>query len=486
MADTPRSGRNSRSSRGSAQTQTPRGRVDAQPAPSSSRSIHTPLDRTAPRDLANSVRRGLSESGGRRNNAPTPHAAAAMRARELRRTALLTPGKNRRKSAMAQRETPRDLLRQLGRALVPNSEVIASSSSPGDRRSSIPPVLEESEEDDDLPPKTTVNDVDDDDDELPARPRFSLPIDQDDDSELSTPQVTELVDDTMQSIPLPRRTLPGDVAGQYSRGSIGSRRPSEYFENDDVTENEGRQSDFFPGFMENLQATDAAYGRIDNDVTRRTTLGRESDFQFDVPGGMDDPTATFMMSEPPQDMEMTSPAPIEEGRTAGQGAEITGNITFIPEDPSVMPDIGYDETGNITVPNFGPDVEDDSPDDAAEDDEEPDQTQIDASMMQETPRPGRGRPKAKKKVKRISRHGTPYPPLPAPFVKRVAHRALQSSGLSNTRLSTDVVAALTQASEWFFEQLGDDLGAYADHAKRKTIEESDVITLMRRYVNFCC
>ncbi|KAH8162061.1 hypothetical protein CIB48_g6165 [Xylaria polymorpha] len=37
-----------------------------------------------------------------------------------------------------------------------------------------------------------------------------------------------------------------------------------------------------------------------------------------------------------------------------------------------------------------------------------------------------------------------------------------------------------QATDWFFEQLGDDLSAYAKHAGRKTIDESDMITLMRR------
>lgn len=93
----------------------------------------------------------------------------------------------------------------------------------------------------------------------------------------------------------------------------------------------------------------------------------------------------------------------------------------------------------------------------------------------------RGKARPVKKT-RISQHGIEYPSLPPAFVKRVAQTALHSSGLSNSRMSPDTLAALTQASEWFFEQLGDDLGAYAQHAKRKTIEESDIITLMRRYV----
>lgn len=93
------------------------------------------------------------------------------------------------------------------------------------------------------------------------------------------------------------------------------------------------------------------------------------------------------------------------------------------------------------------------------------------------------RPKPKKNQRRISKYGIEYPPLPPSFVKRVAQTALHSSGLSNPRVSTDTLTALTQASEWFFEQLGDDLGAYANHAARNIIEESDVATLMRRYVH---
>lgn len=109
---------------------------------------------------------------------------------------------------------------------------------------------------------------------------------------------------------------------------------------------------------------------------------------------------------------------------------------------------------------------------------EPGNVTADLTRLQSEP--SRQGPKARKQKKRISRHGVEYPPLPPSFVKRVAQTALQSSGLSNPRVSADTLTALTQASEWFFEQLGDDLGAYASHAKRKTVEESDVVTLMRR------
>lgn len=89
-----------------------------------------------------------------------------------------------------------------------------------------------------------------------------------------------------------------------------------------------------------------------------------------------------------------------------------------------------------------------------------------------------GRPRKKKA--RISRHNIEYPQLPAAFVRQVAHTAMQTTGFVNQRISADTLEALTQASDWYFEQLGDDLAAYANHANRRTIEERDVITLMNR------
>src|SRR6478609_3821909 len=93
--------------------------------------VHTPLDRSVARDLRASRHRGTPASAGR-SNAPTPHAKAARRLLDQRRAAMFTPGKNRRQSMMQQRETPLDVLRNLGRALAPKSQPIyySSSSSP--------------------------------------------------------------------------------------------------------------------------------------------------------------------------------------------------------------------------------------------------------------------------------------------------------------------------------------------------------------------
>lgn len=449
-----------------AATTTPSRRTISAEAPSSRRAVHTPLDRSASRDLLNSVRHRTPASGARRpfNNAPTPHAKAARKALDKRRNAMFTPGKNRRRSLREQRETPMGILRNLGRALAPQSRPIHSSSSPGDKTSSsIAPIPEE-----------------DEDDELPIdRPRLSLPLDEDDDdeSDLLPPRSSGLEEEnyTVQSIELPRRAISEQPGGRLS---FGSARMSDIFGNDHTLDL-GRQSDFFPGLLEDLEARGAAdfsferyvdlhmsfiskgaldglltmKPRIEMDPTRRTTMGRESDFGLQMPAGLDEQT-TFMLSEPGLETDVTSPIrePSIVGPTANEVSSEKGGDLFDNEYPD-MAGVDSDSVGGeIEVPEAA-DLE-----------------------------PSKRSSKIRKKHKRISRHGIEYPPLPPAFVKRVAQTALQSSGLSNSRISADTLTALTQASEWYFEQLGDDLGAYANHAKRKTIEESDVLTLMRRYV----
>jgi histone H3/H4 len=89
------------------------------------------------------------------------------------------------------------------------------------------------------------------------------------------------------------------------------------------------------------------------------------------------------------------------------------------------------------------------------------------------------RGEAKKTVK-VSKYGIEYPSLPPAVVKRLAQNFAKASGAKG-KITPDAMKAIMQASDWFFEQLGEDLRAYAKHAGRKTIDESDVLTLMKRY-----
>ncbi|EHK97441.1 hypothetical protein M7I_6859 [Glarea lozoyensis 74030] len=86
----------------------------------------------------------------------------------------------------------------------------------------------------------------------------------------------------------------------------------------------------------------------------------------------------------------------------------------------------------------------------------------------------------KHKQAKVSVHGIEYPSLPAGVVKKLATTFARTAGNNKTKLNKETLDAIIQASDWFFEQVSDDLGAYAEHGRRKTIDETDVITLMAR------
>lgn len=85
------------------------------------------------------------------------------------------------------------------------------------------------------------------------------------------------------------------------------------------------------------------------------------------------------------------------------------------------------------------------------------------------------------KQKKLSRYGIPVPNLPAGVVKKLASQFARTGAGSKTKINKAALAAIEQASSWYFEQVSQDLAAYSKHAGRKTIDESDVTTLMRRY-----
>lgn len=85
-----------------------------------------------------------------------------------------------------------------------------------------------------------------------------------------------------------------------------------------------------------------------------------------------------------------------------------------------------------------------------------------------------------RKQKKLSRHGIPVPNLPSGVVRKLATRFARTKAGSKPKINKATLAAIEQASSWFFEQASEDLEAYSRHAGRKTIDESDVTTLMRR------
>jgi histone H3/H4 len=91
-------------------------------------------------------------------------------------------------------------------------------------------------------------------------------------------------------------------------------------------------------------------------------------------------------------------------------------------------------------------------------------------------------PSVQSKEKKISRHGIPVPNLPKGVDKKLAMRFSGTKAGSKAKINKAALEAIEQASAWYFEQASQDLAAYSKHAGRKTIDESDVATLMRRLV----
>ncbi|KAK3693796.1 centromere kinetochore component CENP-T-domain-containing protein [Podospora appendiculata] len=436
--------------------------VSAEPPSSADRrSVKTPVNQG--RTPFQRQQQGLSASA--RKPAPptaTPHARAAFRTIDSRRAAIHTPHRaKRRQSVRDARETPRNFLLSLGRALAKDTQPIASSSSsPGSHKaaSSVADAKDSTiseEADEDIIGGGDYDD-DDDDEDLPRRPRLSLPIDveEDDDDDIH-PHRSMVLDDenfTVQSIEMPRRAISEQPGGRFS---LGSTRMSDYFNNEIIRSDDvGIDSGFFPP----INALDEAnfetgaedmtvYDRLDSDVGRNDT-GRASDFGMEMPVDMNE-ESTFVIAPQIQDSPTRQPV------------EFDGYLD-LQEQRSDDYDDEDDDVGNEAAEEINDDTGLDQ------------QVELGAMSAKSAVRRS-----TKKRGKKISQHGIEYPSLPPAVVKRLAQTFAKTSG-SKGKIAPDALQAIMQASEWFFEQLGDDLAAYANHAHRKTIDESDMLTLMKR------
>ncbi|KAF3941356.1 hypothetical protein ABW19_dt0204577 [Dactylella cylindrospora] len=83
--------------------------------------------------------------------------------------------------------------------------------------------------------------------------------------------------------------------------------------------------------------------------------------------------------------------------------------------------------------------------------------------------------KRTKKELPVSAYGIPYPSLPPRVVKAIIGRS------TKTKLSKEALQYIMAVSETYFENLGEDLGSFARHAKRRTVEEADVLQVLKRH-----
>ncbi|KAI0967835.1 centromere kinetochore component CENP-T-domain-containing protein [Xylaria arbuscula] len=406
---------------------------------------------------------GRPSASARRNNAATtPHARAAIRAMDQRRAALFTPGRTRRRSLREQRETPRDVLRNLSRVLAPTSQALSSSSSPDssarDGDSTLPPLAEDDEgDDDDFPIE---------------RPRFSLPLgpEEEDDDDLKPPRLSGFEEDnyTMQSIELPRRAVQDNTI----RSSLGSMRYSDYMGPDIQSDDVGIDSGFFPppaldDSAEVVMEEPAMIERLDADEARRQTIGGDSVFgAIEIPDLGNE--STFMMAP--------VESPVRDPTTTG-GLGDLGSDNGLLDDAANVNDYDDDDDDHVNEPMDIPDF--DSEEELGNALEDNIHTIEETTAQSRTTNLAPSRGTLRKRGKKKSRYGIEYPSLPVGVVKRLATTCAKTAG-SKGKIGPDTLDAIMQATDWFFEQLGDDLSAFAKHAGRKTIDESDMIALMRR------
>lgn len=170
------------------------------------------------------------------------------------------------------------------------------------------------------------------------------------------------------------------------------------------------------------------------------------------------------------DFNFPSPAPPGE-----QDMENIDDEGFeLPEmgldpDPAPTPNVEDEDDANNTTGGFGLDVNVPPP---ASPSDSP--NVLGGGLPDEEPLP------LGPKQKKISRHGIPVPNLPSGVVRKMATQFARGRGGSKARISKPTLAAIEQATSWYFEQVGEDLAVYSKHAGRKTIDESDVTTLMKR------
>ncbi|KAI1919813.1 hypothetical protein LOZ03_000725 [Ophidiomyces ophidiicola] len=360
----------------------------------------------------------------------TPHGLRAFQ----RRAAANTPARERRKSIRVQRETPLDILKNLGKALAPTSEIIKSS--PSNETEVEPQGSDELDRDSDI-----------------SVPRLSLPmeemnvIDDDDGSpEIVPPRLSLLFDEddiTQRSIEMPRRERTAHESAIMSRHSLTSTRFSEHFGD------ASRMEDTEEGLE--LEEQYGSFAQDELDITTEHPIldaGGETEdlrrFNFDF--SFPTPDAPQFTEVQPEDFVLDATLPLLDyvaiSSDSDFGAE--GLEPIVAEVlPEASPPQRSPQEGSVDVPWH--------------------------SLS----------PKTKKTLK-LSKHGTPVPTLPRGIIKRLATRFARTSSAGKTKIPKESLAALERATEWFFEQTSEDLTAYSKHSNRKTIDESDIIALMRR------
>ncbi|CAI7590102.1 hypothetical protein N7533_000629 [Penicillium manginii] len=373
--------------------------------------------------------RSVSRFTPRGRPAIAPSTPYGRNARQQR--AANTPGRDRRRSGRIQRETTFDILRNLGRALAPATEPILSSP-----EEVIKPQPK---------PRDEIEELDEES-EIEA-PELTLPIQEVEGSEegstaRSPPRLSLPFDDDDITVEYPRRDI--SIRDQ-ERLSIMSRnfgRPSDVF-GDNQSDSDADEGDE-TGIVEDDGGEDTMISGGDFDRGGETAdLGRFNlVMDFPSPGAMpvEDDMGDNLDETDGFELDAGDIQPVPASPSADENADAIGDFGFdFPPAPS----------SSVISGIAGGGLRDDGP-------------------------------SVQSKEKKISRHGIPVPNLPKGVVKKLAMRFSGTKAGSKAKINKAALEAIEQASAWYFEQASQDLAAYSKHAGRKTIDESDVATLMRR------
>ena len=268
-------------------------------------------------------------------------------------------------------------------------------------------------------------------------------------------------DDTVLTTEMGRRALSEGPLDRYDRNSFGSIRMSDFAFDGQQKRQSGKADasgfvfdDYVPAMddEDDMDLTQGAETRDLRNLEREDEEDDEGDrFVSPAAGNEDDDTFRLQMPE-------------------------------VAEQSVLRPSVSPSLKRPLEVSDDAADDELEDVNSATDDDTAPVNTLRDRSpsrIRKQTPlEAAASRPRKKLK---LTRHGTTVPSLPTSLIKRIAIDARTRVGKKKPVLGKDHVKALEQATEWFFEQVGEDLEAFANHARRKKrVNGDDVLTLMRR------
>lgn len=429
----------------------------------------------------------------------TPHGTRALQLQLQRSGGNNARTNNRRKSGKVQKPwSAKRTLRALSRAALnePSKLKTLVNTQKADSPRKRPSSGIEKENDPQHLSSVRIEETDDDEEEERAlrakRPRLSLPIDdvQEDNEqgsplpEAPTPSILHDEEDendnlTLKSIEYGRRAISeGPLSRRFSRPSFGSIRMSDFTAADlkdyNISPDMGRKR-LFKGNDTNDDDNMIAVADDDEldiealDDTGEIQIGRQS-------GGFSDVNETTL-ELPPADQENHDTFRLEFNIPEQSPLAGDASLNATPRDSPlfVSPSPSQSAVTKAQRRHPSPVVSPRSPFIP------PSSSPSPASPLQSPVQTITKPSKPSKRKQKLSRHDLKVPALPSSLQKRLATSALNSIGRRKSRIGKDSLRAIEQATEWFFEQVGEDLEAYSNHAgRKKRIVEEDARALMRR------